>query len=59
MSTSTPTKRPKGMTAFTIAWAGQILSVLASSMTQFALTFWVYEETGKAVALTPEELGEV
>jgi DHA3 family macrolide efflux protein-like MFS transporter len=51
MSTSTPTKRPQGMTAFTIAWAGQILSVLASNMTQFALTIWVYEETGKAIAL--------
>jgi MFS family permease len=39
------------MTAFTIAWAGQILSVLASNMTQFALTIWVYEETGQAIAL--------
>jgi MFS family permease len=39
------------MTAFTIAWAGQILSVLASNMTQFALTIWVYEATGQAVAL--------
>jgi hypothetical protein len=30
--------RPTGMTAFNIVWAGQLVSVLASSMTQFTLT---------------------
>ena len=39
------------MTAFTIVWAGQLVSVLASSMTQFALTIWAYQETGSALAL--------
>jgi MFS family permease len=43
--------RPTGMTAFTIVWAGQLVSVLASSMTQFALTIWAYQETGSALAL--------
>ena len=50
--TNTPSsKRPTGMTAFTIVWAGQLVSVLASSMTQFALTIWAYQETGSALAL--------
>src|SRR5512137_265919 len=44
-------KSPGGMAGFTIVWAGQLVSVLASSMTQFALTIWAYQETGSAVAL--------
>lgn len=44
-------KNPSGMLEFTVIWAGQIVSVLASSMTQFALTIWVYQETGNAAAL--------
>ena len=44
-------KGPGGMLGFTIVWAGQIVSVMASSMTQFALTIWAYQETGSATAL--------
>ncbi len=44
-------KRPGGMLGFSIVWAGQIISVLASNMTQFGLTIWVYKETGSATAL--------
>jgi DHA3 family macrolide efflux protein-like MFS transporter len=53
MNTSSPaiTKRPTGMLGFTIVWAGQIVSVLASNMTHFALTIWAYEKTGSATAL--------
>lgn len=39
------------MTGFTIVWSGQLISVLASSMTQFALTIWAYQETGSATTL--------
>jgi hypothetical protein len=39
------------MFGFTIVWIGQIVSVLASSMSQFALTIFMYEETGSATAL--------
>lgn len=39
------------MTGFTIVWAGQLISVLASTMTQFALTIWAYEKTGSATSL--------
>jgi DHA3 family macrolide efflux protein-like MFS transporter len=52
MSTSVPAvKRPGGMAGFTIVWAGQIVSVLASNMTHFALTIWAFEKTGSATAL--------
>lgn len=39
------------MIGFTIVWAGQLISVLASTMTQFAITIWAYQETGSATAL--------
>ncbi|MBN1535636.1 MAG: MFS transporter [Anaerolineales bacterium] len=48
---STSLKRPSGMVGFGIVWAGQIVSVLASNMTQFGLTIWAYQETGSATAL--------
>ncbi len=48
----TPTsRRPAGFAGFTIVWLGQIISVLATSMTQFALTIWVFEKTGSYTAL--------
>ena len=47
----TQTHRPAGMFAFTLVWLGQIVSVLATNMTQFGLTIWVYEKTGSATAL--------
>ncbi|MGB2983324.1 MAG: MFS transporter, partial [Candidatus Bipolaricaulia bacterium] len=43
--------RPTGMVGFTFVWAGQILSVLASSATSFALTIWAYQTYGSATAL--------
>jgi MFS family permease len=47
----TQTHRPAGMFAFTLVWLGQIVSVLATNMTQFGFTIWVYEKTGSATAL--------
>jgi MFS family permease len=43
--------RPTGMFGFTLVWLGQIVSVLATNMTAFALTIWVFEKTGSATAL--------
>ena len=47
----TSTKRPTGMFGFTIVWLGQIVSVLASSMSQFALSIWMYDQTKSALAM--------
>jgi len=43
--------RPSGMFGFTVVWIGQIVSVLASSMSQFALTIFMFQETGSALAM--------
>jgi MFS family permease len=43
--------RPSGMFGFTVVWIGQIVSVLASSMSQFALTIFMFNETGSALAM--------
>lgn len=42
---------PTGFTGFTIIWFGQFFSLLGTGMTQFAITLWAYELTGKATAL--------
>ena len=47
----TSTKRPAGMFGFTIVWLGQIISVLASSMSQFGLSIWMYDQTKSALAM--------
>ena len=44
-------KRPAGMFGFSIVWLGQIVSVLATNMTTFALSIFVFQETGSATAL--------
>lgn len=41
-------KRPMGMAAFTVIWAGQICSLLGTAMANFGLTLWAYEVTGRA-----------
>ena len=45
------TKRPTGMFGFTIVWLGQIVSVLASGMTAFAMTIYMYQQTKSAFAM--------
>lgn len=47
----TATKRPTGMVGFTVIWIGQIVSVLASAMSQFGLTIWVFERTQSATVM--------
>lgn len=48
---TTETKAPSGMFGFTVVWLGQIVSVLASAMSQFGLTIWMFEKTESATAL--------
>lgn len=50
------TSRLKGMTGFTVIWAGQFVSLLGTSMTNFALTIWAWEQTGQATALALMQL---
>ena len=44
-------KRLSGMTGFLIVWLGQVVSVLTSAMSHFALTIWMYQQTGSATAM--------
>jgi DHA3 family macrolide efflux protein-like MFS transporter len=39
------------MIAFTIVWIGQLVSLLGTAMTTFALAYWAYITTGAATAL--------
>lgn len=43
--------RLTGMLGFTFVWLGQIISVLASGMTTFALTIYMYQQTHSATAM--------
>ena len=45
------TNRLTGMFGFSLVWLGQIVSVLATNMTAFALTIFVFQKTGSATAL--------
>ena len=48
---SDATMRPTGMRGFTIVWAGQLISLLGTGMTQFAITIWAWQTTGIATTL--------
>jgi len=39
------------MRAFTVVWLGQVVSMLGTNMTRFALTIWAWQITGQATAL--------
>ncbi len=45
-SESTPA--PQDMKTFFIIWIGQLISMLGSGLTNFALAVWIYDQTGKA-----------
>ncbi len=45
----TPSRhQPKGMRTFMIIWVGQVISILGSGLTGFALGVWLYDQTGRA-----------
>jgi len=44
-------RRPSGMLGFSVVWLGQLVSMTGSGMTRFALTIWVWQQTGEATAL--------
>lgn len=39
------------MRTFFQIWIGQLISILGSEMTTFAVTLWVWDQTGKAIPL--------
>ena len=39
---------PRGMRTFLIIWAGQLISMIGSGLTSFALGVWIYDQTGEA-----------
>jgi len=45
------TSQPAGMLGFSIVWFGQFVSLIGSGMSQFALSIWAWQITGKATAL--------
>src|SRR5262245_28138036 len=39
------------MRTFVIVWSGQVISTLGTAMTRFALSIWLWEQTGSATAM--------
>jgi len=46
-----PIQRPKSFLAFVFIWFGQVISLVGTSLSAFALTIWAWELTGSATAL--------
>ena len=46
-----PVKFLSGMRGFAVVWVGQLVSLLGTGMTRFALTIWAWQVTGEATAL--------
>lgn len=44
--------RLSGMRGFVFIWFGQLVSMLGTGMTNFALSFYLFQKTGQATALT-------
>jgi DHA3 family macrolide efflux protein-like MFS transporter len=42
----------RGMRIFLVVWAGQFVSLVGTNLTGFALSIWVYQETGSATKLS-------
>lgn len=48
----TPTQRPTGMTGFTIVWFGQVISLIGTAMSGFAVSIWAFQASnGSATTL--------
>jgi MFS transporter, DHA3 family, macrolide efflux protein len=45
------TRKLSGFHIFTIIWCGQLVSMLGTGMTRFALLIWAYQQTGSATTL--------
>lgn len=45
-------KRPSGFLAFAVVWAGQLISMLGSGLTSFAILYWAYQLTNNATSVS-------
>jgi DHA3 family macrolide efflux protein-like MFS transporter len=52
MMTDMVREEQKGMGVFLIVWGGQSASLVGTALTGFALSIWVYQETGSATQLS-------
>ena len=43
-----PSSPKRDMTTFMIIWIGQLISIIGSGLTGFALSVWIFEQTGQA-----------
>lgn len=43
--------QPTSLRSFVVVWFGQVISLLGSAMTWFALMIWAYDSTGRATPL--------
>lgn len=56
MESASPRNRPRGFAAFATIWSSQLVSILSSGMSGFALTIWMYERTGSATAMAATQV---
>ena len=47
-----PSSQLTGMPAFTVIWVGQLVSLIGSALTHFAIGIWLYQKTGLATTFT-------
>lgn len=47
-----PNALPRGMQVFLLIWFGQLISLLGSGLTGFAMGVWVFQRTGSATQFT-------
>jgi DHA3 family macrolide efflux protein-like MFS transporter len=48
---SKPLETLRGMKIFLVIWIGQLISIIGSGLTGFALSVWMYEQTGQATPI--------
>jgi hypothetical protein len=51
-TTAEDRRQSHGMQTFLLIWVGQLISLLGSGLTGFALSVWVFQRTGSATQLT-------
>jgi DHA3 family macrolide efflux protein-like MFS transporter len=49
--TSGPMGTLRGMKTFLVIWFGQLISIIGSGLTGFALSVWMFEQTGQATPI--------